>query len=455
MNKKTWLTLLAVVAIAAAVFGVWQHYTGGVVVDTVTVERGRVAEWIDERAMTRLPETHLITMPQAGRLDDEPIADLREGTPVGAGQVVARIVPRDLSLSVDLARAAVERLEASLEENSDVSVERTAKQQAERFVDSMAAVVQSAQSRLRAGQAKLDYAERNLGRIRQLAETGAATQDALDQAVLGQIEASVDYQQDQLVLAAVRAIQAATRLMPTMVQQFIDRKLEKAADVLRKQKAEAEVGLQQQLQDQQRGSMTSPVDGVVLRREVTGERFLQAGTLLLEIGCLEQLEVEADVLSLDVVDVQPGDPVEVYGPAVGHPPARGTVKRIHPAGFTKISSLGVEQQRVKVIINLDDDDRRRLLAERHLEVGYRVRVKITTSAREEVLLVPRSALFRGDDGQWQVYAVEGGAARLRTIELGLINDRHAEVVEGLSEGERVIRTPPNTLTDGVRVRMGE
>ena len=452
MKTRTWFIIGGAIVLLAIGLGLWSHFADGVPVEVATVTSGRIEQYVDERATTRLPITHRITMPITGRLDEEPIAELTEGTPVEQGQVVARIVPRDTQLDVDLAQAAVDRLEASLKENSDVSVERTAKQQAERFVDSMDAVVKAAESRLRAGQAKLDYAERNLGRIRRLAGTNAATQDQLDRAVLQQTEAAVDYRQDQLVLAAMQAIQAATRLMPTMVQQYIDRKLERTADVLEKQKAEAQVRLEQQQQDQQRGTMTSPVDGVVLRREVTGERFLQAGTLLLEIGRLERLQVEADVLSVDVVDIKPGDQVEIYGPAIGLPRAKGTVARIYPAGFTKISSLGVEQQRVKVIIDFDEQDRRRLLDERHLEVGYRVRVRIITASADDTLLVPRSALFRGDNGQWQVYTVRAGVARLQTVELGLMNDQAAQVLDGLEPGDRVIRAPRNTLGDGVRVQ---
>jgi HlyD family secretion protein len=218
-----------------------------------------------------------------------------------------------------------------------------------------------------------------------------------------------------------------------------------------KQRAEAVARLQQVLQDQQRGTLVSPVDGVVLARHVTDERYISAGTVLLEIGRLEDLEVEAEVLSQDVVDVKRGNEVEIYGPAIGDPPARGVVTRIYPTGFTKISSLGVEQQRVMVILKMNDNDLQRMINERGLGVDYRVRVKIFTQQKPRALTVPRSALFRGGNGDWQVFVVRRGRAQRVPLKLGLMNDNLAEVVEGLQQGETVVLAPESGLTDGQRV----
>ncbi len=203
--------------------------------------------------------------------------------------------------------------------------------------------------------------------------------------------------------------------------------------------------------NQKRGTMTSPVGGVVLHRFVRDEGHLAAGTKLLEIGSLDRMEVEADVLSVDVVNVKPKDPVEIYGPAIGSPSARGIVDRVYPAGFTKVSSLGVEQQRVKVVVRFDPKDLARLLAERNLGVGYRVRVRVQTAAKPDALVVPRSALFRGPDGGWQLYALRGGRARLQDVTLGILNDELAEVTQGLPEGDLVVPSPESNLRDGQRV----
>ena len=448
-NIKTWLIIGGVLLGLVFVYALFGGFSQGVAVEAAAAKMGSIREFIDEQAKTRLPETHLITMPITGRIED---ISLVEGTRVKKGQIVAQIVPRDLELAVEQARAVVGQLDAGIKENADVNVEETAYQQALQFVKSTVATVQAAAERVTAGRAKLNYANRDLGRVRQLAATGARTRDDLEQATLAQVQTDVDYKQDQLVHAAMVAVGAATDLMPTMVKQYIARKGLTGA-VLKKQKAEAEARWQEMLQEQQRGTMRSPVDGVVIDRPISNERYLAAGTTLLEIGRLEDLEVEADILSLDIVAAKVGDRVEIYGPAIGLPPAQGVVDRIYPAGFTKLSSLGVEQQRVKVIVRIPEKELKKLLTERRLGVGYRVRVRIFTADRTKALLVPRSALFRAADNRWQLFVVRSGVARLQTVEVGLMNDEQAEITEGLTEGESVILAPESSLTDGMRVHI--
>jgi len=441
---------VATVCVLVALLMVWLlsgWLWPGMRVDVVRAKRDRIVQFVDERGVTRLPETYLITTPSAGRV--APV-EYGEGTPVKKGQVVARFVPIDTDLDVREGETAVDRLKASIEEADDTSVERTALKQTEEFVKSMEKTVEAAAERMRSGKARLEYAIKELERVRQLFTRGARTEDDLDRALLQHVQGDADYRQDVLVHAAMLAMQAATNLLPEMVQQYIARKgLTKA--VLEKQLAEAKVRLEEAELNRTRGSMTSPIDGVVLARFVTSEGHLPAGTRLLEIGRLEDLEVEADVLSVDVVGAKPGDQVEIYGPAIGTPSVRGTVARVYPAGFTKVSSLGVEQQRVKVIARFKAADLDRVRQERNLGVGYRVRVRIETAERPDALVVPRSALFRGPYGAWQVYAVRRGHAEIVDLQVGILNDELAEVTGGLSDGDLVVPFPDSNLTDGERV----
>jgi len=450
MQSKFWyisgILLIGLLVIGGIILGL----SSGIPVDTAEVTVGPIRQFVDERAITRLPETFLITMPIDGRI--EPIM-LVEGTPVEQSQTVAQIVAEDLQLSVDHATAAVERLEASIYEMEDTTVEETAYEQTIKFVESMASTVEVALSRVQAGRDKYAYAEKDFGRIAELGP-GARTQDQMDQADLRKKQAAHALQEDMLVHASMLAMKAATNLMPTMVRQFISRKTDRTVKVLEKQKAEAQVRLEQVKQDQRRGTMTSPVDGVVLERFVSNERFLTAGTKLLEIGRLEDLQIETDVLSLDVVDAKVGSKVKIYGPAVGAEPAYGTVVNKFPSGFTKVSSLGVEQQRVKVIIDFDEGELQRLREQqqRDLGVGYRVRVQITTAEKPKTLTVSRPALFRSTNGKWQVYVVADSRAQLRTVEVGMINDELAEITKGLQAGDTVVVAPESNLTDGARVQ---
>jgi HlyD family secretion protein len=436
--------LLAIVLVAVA----FSALSGGLPVEAAAVVRGVVQEYVDERGKTRLPQTYNITMPLEGRIS---AIDLVEGTPIHKDQVVAQIVPSDLSLSVEAATAAVDRLKASIRENDDTSVESTGLKQSLDYVQSMDRTVEAAKAQVESGHAKLDYTNSNVDRVHRMYQSKTATQDEYEQAQLQQVQAGVEYQQDLLIERAIEALQAATALLPTGVRQYIERK-DLTHDVLKMQLEEANVHLKETERDRNRGELRSPVDGVVLERAISDERQVSAGTVLLKIGRLEDLEVEADILSQDVVNVKEGDAVEITGPAIGSTPVRGTVKRIYPAGFTKVSSLGVEQQRVKVIIVFNPEDLARLRKERDLGVDYRVRVRVITAQKKDALTAARSALFRGGDGKWQVFAVRDGRVRLQPVETGLINDETAEITSGLEPGELVVLAPETSLKDGVRVK---
>ncbi|OHB79055.1 MAG: hypothetical protein A2V98_02025 [Planctomycetes bacterium RBG_16_64_12] len=453
MKTRIWLTIggiaLVVIVVWAAAGSLWS----GTPVEVTEVRQGPIQEFVDERGKTRLPETYLITMPFGGRI--EAIA-LAEGDAVTKGQEVARIVPLDLDLTVEEATAVVGRLEAAIRENAYSEVERTAVDQAKQFVESMRETVNMADARVQSGIKKHEYQTKHRERVERLPET-TRSQDELDRAVLDEAQAYWDLEQDKFVLAATKSLEAATNLLPTMIGQYIDRKTYTEA-VLQKELAEAIARRRQVEENQRRGTMTSPIDGVVLDRPITNERFLSAGATLLEVGNLEDLEVEAEVLSVDVVDVKEGAPVKIYGPAIGKrladgkDYAGGTVDKIYPAGFTKISSLGVEQQRVKVIVHFDPKDFQWLRRERDLGVGYRVRVRITTGEEPNALVIPRSALFRGSRGKWNVYAIREGRARTEVVEVGMLNDELAQITSGLAAGDVVVRAPESELEEGQRVK---
>ncbi|HQU46127.1 MAG: hypothetical protein B7Z73_12100 [Planctomycetia bacterium 21-64-5] len=445
---RTWILSLLVAALLA-LGASYEWLASGKPVEVAVASFSPIREFVDEEARTRLPRTYQVTMPFNGRI--EPI-EADEGAHVTAGQVVARVVPADLDLKVAEAQAAVDRAEASLRENDDTSVESTGLQQALSYVQSMNRTVEAATEQVKAGEAKRDLALKTWKRMRTLYESRTTDEDELNRAEVSKIEADVSYQQDVLLLSALKSLQAATTLVPTVVRQYIDRKRLKH-DVLLQEKAEAETRLKEALRDRQRGEMTSPIDGVVLERFETNERQVSAGTVLVTIGRVEHLEVEVDVLSQDVVHVKPGQAADIYGPAIGREPAHGVVERIYPAGFTKTSSLGVEQQRVKVIVRFDPNELEGLRNKQDLGVGYRVRARIYTEEASRALVVPRSALFRGPASDWQVFAVREGKARLVSVRVGLMNDDQAEIREGLRESEPVILAPETSLTDGTRVTM--
>ena len=398
-----------------------------------------IREYIDERGKTRLRHIYDITMPFAGRI--EPIR-LREGDAVNAGEMVAQINRNDLITEMDQATAVVERLQAAIAEKQDHSVEHRAKDQTREFIKSMEHTVAAAAARKTAGLKRSEYFEGFLERAEELFRGNATSRDQLELAELQLVESQVDYQQDDLVWKSMQSILAATQLLPEIIDEFVLHK-SLTVGVLEKEKAEAEARLHQVATRQERGTLTSPVDGVVLSRLVDDEQFVPAGETLVRIGCLADLEVEADVLTQDAARLPAGAAAEVYGLAAQETvEARvtGKVRRVFPQAFTKISSLGVEQQRVTVLVELSDQAVQSMLASQ-IGADYRVRVRIYAQQRDHVLVLPRSALFRDPEGGWQVFVVRDGRARVQDIEIGLMNDDRVEVTRGLGEGALVVLRP--------------
>ena len=443
------LVILLAVPLAVALFILWSP---GIPVQVARAEYGSIEEYVDEQGKTRLPQTYTITMPFSGRLE---AISLQERDPVTQGTVVARISTADVTDARAAALAAVQRVDASIARNDDDDVEQLSKRQADRLVESMDKVVQASSSRVTAGKERLVKSEIFLKRVREMMAKGGATKTELDQAELDYVESNANHRQSLLISESMKAMQAATLLLPGLVAEQIANK-ELTHAVLEKEREEAAARLREVETRIQRSEMRSPVDGIVLNRIVRDEQFLPASAPLLRIGQLTELEVETDVLSRDAFRVRPGNAVGIYGPGVGRSLANaipGTVTRIHPAGVTKISSLGIEQQRVKVIVRFDRDDPHvvQLLADQQLGAGYRVRVRIVSKRKEKSLVIPRTALFRGDQNHWQLFAVRDGKTQIQEVALGIENDDWVEIAAGLQEGESVVLNPENNLTTGVRV----
>ena len=189
--------------------------------------------------------------------------------------------------------------------------------------------------------------------------------------------------------------------------------------------------------------LRAPVAGRVLRVVEKSERVVPAGTPILTLGDSKQLEIVADVLSTDAVKIQPGMPVFLEGWGGDHP-IRARVRIVEPGGFTKVSALGIEEKRVNVISDFVDPPG-------PLGDGYRVETRTVIWPGEKVLKVPQSALFRQGSG-WSVFAIEGGRAKRRDVEIGHRNQAEAEILSGIGVGEEVILHPSNPLKDGARGR---
>jgi HlyD family secretion protein len=195
--------------------------------------------------------------------------------------------------------------------------------------------------------------------------------------------------------------------------------------------------------------VTSPVSGLVLGVMQESETIVSPGTRILEIGDPADIEIEAEILSRDAVGMKPGDPVDIeqWG---GEAILKARVRRIEPAAFTKISALGVEEQRVYLLSDLiDPPDAAKTLGDR-----FRVEVRVTVWHSDDALIVPAGALFR-EGNVWKTYLYQNGLAKLTPIEAGHSDGRSTEVLSGLKSADQVLRHPPDTVKDGAAVTVRE
>ena len=368
-------------------------------VDVASVSRGRLAVTLDEEGETRVRERYVVSAPVAGRLRR---IELEPGDPVQARKtVVATFVPGDPALLDMRARG---------EMDARVGAARAAEQRTRAESDR--------------ARAQLELARSEHTRIRRLAEGGVASQADLDRT-----KQNLESAQSTLAAAERAAAGAMQDLRAAQAR---------ALDV---ESGQTRGGRLENL------TLRSPIDGVVLRRLRESEAVVPAGEPLLEVGDPANLEIVADYLSADAVQMKPGMQVEIerWG---GEGPLSGRVRRVEPGGFLKISALGVEEQRVNIIIDFEDPR----AAWAALGDGYRVEARVVTWQGNDVLKVPGSALFRQGDG-WAVFRVKDRRAELKSVEVGHRGELEAETRSGLSPGDTVIVHPPEDLRPGAKVKL--
>ena len=377
--------IIAGILIVVAVL-VWRALRPAAVeVDLGEATVGAMQVTVDADAVTRVRAHFTVAAPVGGLLERIPLV---EGDSVQRGDVVALVMaaPADPTTR----RVADARLD----------VARAAR----------------AQASARAAQAvsALDQSEREAGRVRALAAAGALADRDVERATL----AADGYRRD------LEAARAQERLTAAELEQAIA-----AADAATGAKGAATV-------------VRAPASGRVLRIPERSARGVAPGTPIMEIGDPSALEVAADVLSSDAASIRAGQRVTLQG--WGGSPLFGRVRLVEPSARTRISALGVEEQRLTVVIDVPD-------APPALGDGYRLEASIAVWQGSNVLTVPASALLRAGD-QWQLFVVEDGRARRRDVTVGHIGGGSAELLKGLRAGDRVIVFPSDDVADGVRIR---
>jgi HlyD family secretion protein len=386
--------MLTGLVVAAAIAGlVWLMRPAPVRVELGAVDRGPLEVTVDEEGRTRVRHRYVVAAPVSGRLDR---IELDEGDAVAAGDVVARVAPAPLDpRSIAQAQA---QLEAAL------------------------AGRREAQARVSQARAALAQAERELARARTLAAESTLSAQALEQAELARTSRAEELR------AAREGEDAAAHQV-------------EAARAALLAAGGGEAGAAHGSADSH-VRVRTPAAGRVLRVFEESARVVAVGTPLVEVGDPADLEIVVDVLSADAVKVRPGAEMrlEAWG---GEETLRATVRLVEPSGFTKLSALGVEEQRVNVIGDFVEPPGA-------LGDGYRLEARIVVWSGADVLRCPASALFRRGD-QWHVFAADGGRARLVPVQVGHRGVDAVEILSGLDPGAPVILHPTDKLADAVRI----
>ena len=444
MKKIKWI--IGIVIVVLIIISIIYSKMQGIPVHAGKIIKGTVNEYIEERAVTSLPHLYKITMPLSGRI--EPI-ELTPGTVVKKGQIIAQLDEATLQSIITEADAQVNAIKGQIVINQYNALETTALKEAAKWIKTMENLVKVSEKKVLASEKVAGYAayyEETLKESGQAISRIRDTKAKMEAAVK-----KVELETANIMQNVYTIIDSIFKLAPVYIDEFIHIK-NLNGNVLKSQLAEAEATLQEAKLNLERSKIKSPINGIILNRYVSNLRFLPAGTLLMELGNLDSLQVTSNILSEEVVNITAGDTVDIFGAAIGNIPVHGKVIRVNPKGFTKLSSLGVEQQRVHVKIAFDKDSLSTLKkAGKQLGDGFRLQVKVITATKNSVLKIPRTALFKGNDGTWKAYVIKDNKAKIQNITIGLINDNAAEAVKGLSEGDKVILAPSNTLIDGTRV----
>ncbi|WP_018994743.1 efflux RND transporter periplasmic adaptor subunit [Thioalkalivibrio sp. ALJ2] len=392
MKKRITVGLIVLAGVAALV---WALRPQPVPVSLTTVEAGPFEETVREEGRTRLRDTFTVSAPIAGFLHR---VRLEEGDAVELGDALFRMEPLPTP-----------------------ALDARSREQARENLAAARSRLRSAEANLENLQSEARFAESEYRRYQELFDRGAVSATEVER-----METARDRAR-----SAVRAGESAVEVARSEVESA-----RVVLDIASGQMPESEADAL---------TVRSPAAGVILERYRCCEGTIGAGEPVLVVGDLDDLEVQVDLLSMDAVRVVPGMRVRLtdWGRDAE---LEGTVRRVQPFGFTRISALGVDEQRVPVILDLDAVEARMA----GLAVGYRVEAEFLLWEGDDVLQVPTSALFR-DRGEWSVFVVEDGRAEPRQVEVGRRSGFATQILEGLEAGERVVTRPGDRVRAGTRI----
>jgi len=422
-------------AIATLILLAWAFRPVPIRVEVGRVSVGALQVTVNAEGKTRVRDRFVITALANGHLDR---ITLNEGDLVQPGMVLAHLDPLPLNSSVQEALGRLAEWRAQRAGVATLRPKPESLEQSRTRIQKAEADQMQAEAKVAQAQASLQQSRRDRDRALQLETSGAISRKDREAAELTETTRLKELEAAQLAArAAASDVDVAKAAVAVLQKEQTDPDYLIRVYDARIASTEAELSSLQQ--EANRTEIKAPVKGRVLRILQKSAQFVSDGTPLLEIGDTSSLELVIDVLSSDAVTIKPGNPIAVESSSTAQP-LRAVVRRIEPAAFTKVSALGVEEQRVNVIGAFVEPSR-------SLGDAYRVEVKIVTWEAKNVLKVPLSALFRCEQS-WCVFVAKDGKAHRQSIAIAHRNDGEAEVQHGLRSGDLVILHPTENIDEG-------
>lgn len=397
-----WIKRILILIVFAGVIGgfVWLMWPQPKLVDVAKVSVGNFEVTVDEEGVNRIREIYVISAPVSGQVGRSPVE-------VG-DKVVASVTPV-----------------TTVRPSAPVMIDARTRLQLIASVEAAKAARDAAVSGVAQSERQLQFAETELKKAEYLARKKVIAFTAFErrQFDVDFAKQGVENAKSQLDMRLHDLQIAEAKLVDTPTNAALP--------------DEKECCL----------ALTSPIDGIVLRVMAESEQVVQAGTPLVEVGDPLKSEIAVDLLSSDAVQVKVGSPASIVGWG-GNMPLKARVKKIEPSAFTKISALGIEEQRVKTVLEIMEP------TERFSGLGhqFRVLVRIVTWQSNDTLQIPTSALFRSN-GNWAVFKFENGIAKLTEVTPGHMTADRAEILKGLLEGEKLIVHPSDEIENGTKVEV--
>ncbi|MBB6214009.1 HlyD family secretion protein [Anaerosolibacter carboniphilus] len=408
MKKKIkWIVLAVIGIIGIAYFAAGRNQT--LEVETFRVETGKLEKFIEEVGTVKMEQQTTIYASETGKVVELMVS---VGDMVKAGDVLAKLDEKEMAIQL-----------AGLQAEKDAALA----QYQDALRPSDGEVIKKAQLAVKTAEINFEEAKRTAENNKKLYEAGAISHEAYK-------GAAAKLELETAALESARSdLEIAQKGISTQQKKEFEARIN-------------QVQAQIDLQNQKKTNFVikATQDGMIMSKEIQNGTYIQPGMAVFEIGNNKNVYIESDVLMSEIGDVQEGGTVVIWNDDLGIGEVKGTVRKIHPKAFSKISDLGIEQKRVKVEIDLPQ-------MELKLKPDYDMDIRIITQTKPNVLWIPENAIFEYQ-GTDHVFVNKDGVASLKKIEKGMDSEERVEVIKGLQVGEEVIISPDETLKEGVKIK---